>query len=29
VETEDLKDDDLMRRKVREVASDILDKWDF
>jgi hypothetical protein len=29
VETEDLKDDDLMRRRVREVASDILDKWDF
>jgi hypothetical protein len=29
VETEDLKDDDLMRRRVREVANDILDKWDF
>ena len=29
VETEDLKDDDLMRRRVREAASDILDKWDF
>ena len=29
VETEDLKDDDYMRRKVRTVASDLLDKWDF
>ena len=29
VETEDLKDDDLLRRRVHQTASDILDKWSW
>ena len=29
VETEDLKNDDLLRRRVHETASDILDKWNW
>lgn len=29
IETEDLKDDDLLRRRVRETATELLDKWSW
>ena len=29
IETEDLKLDDFLRRRVRDTASDILDKWSW